>query len=113
MTLILPRRRFLAGLVGLVAAPAVVKASSLMKIVAPRPDFAIVDFSDAYGRSPMMDALPDMIRWQYAVETSNDGVNWLMERIVAPPFEWASRNAAKFVRVAIAVPAFNQDSAPT
>lgn len=35
MTLILPRRRFLAGLVGLVAAPAVVKASSLMKIVAP------------------------------------------------------------------------------
>lgn len=37
MTLILPRRRFLAGLVGLVAAPAVVKASSLMKIVSPRP----------------------------------------------------------------------------
>ena len=35
MTLILPRRRFLAGLIGLVAAPAVVKASSLMKIAAP------------------------------------------------------------------------------
>lgn len=62
MTLILPRRRFLAGLVGLIAAPAVVKTSSLMKIVAPRPSFAIVDFSDAYGRSPMMDALPDMLR---------------------------------------------------
>ena len=29
----LPRRRFLSGLVGLIAAPAVVKASSLMKIV--------------------------------------------------------------------------------
>lgn len=65
MTLILPRRRFLAGLVGLVAAPAVVKASSLMKIVVPRPSFAVVDFSDVYGRSPMMDALPDMVRWQY------------------------------------------------
>ena len=29
----LPRRRFLSGLVGLIATPAVVKASSLMKIV--------------------------------------------------------------------------------
>lgn len=32
MSLELPRRRFLASLVGLVAAPAVVKASSLMKV---------------------------------------------------------------------------------
>lgn len=36
MTLILPRRKFLAGLIGLVAAPAVVRAESLMRVVAPR-----------------------------------------------------------------------------
>lgn len=36
MSLILPRRRFLAGLVGLVAAPAVVRAASLMPVHSPR-----------------------------------------------------------------------------
>jgi hypothetical protein len=37
MPIILPRRRFLAVAVGLIAAPAVVKATSLMKIAMPKP----------------------------------------------------------------------------
>jgi hypothetical protein len=36
MTLILPRRRFLQGLIGLVAAPAVIRAERLMKVVSPK-----------------------------------------------------------------------------
>jgi len=36
MTLELPRRKFLIGLVSLIAAPAVVKASSLMPVKVPK-----------------------------------------------------------------------------
>lgn len=36
MALILPRRRFLAGLVGIIAAPAIVKAENIMKVASPR-----------------------------------------------------------------------------
>ena len=39
VAVILPRRTFLKGLVGLVAAPAVVKADSLMRIAVWRPTF--------------------------------------------------------------------------
>jgi hypothetical protein len=39
MTLILPRRRFLAGLASLIAAPAFVRAESLMPIRVWRPSF--------------------------------------------------------------------------
>jgi hypothetical protein len=39
MTLILPRRTFLTGLLGLIAAPAVVKAEALMPIVVWKPTF--------------------------------------------------------------------------
>lgn len=42
MTLLLPRRQFLRVLTGLVAAPAVVKAESLMNIVAPKPEIFYV-----------------------------------------------------------------------
>ena len=39
MTLVLPRRTFLTGLVGLIAAPAVVRAEALMPICVWRPSF--------------------------------------------------------------------------
>lgn len=35
MALVLPRRKFLTGLVGIIAAPAVVKVESLMKVASP------------------------------------------------------------------------------
>lgn len=63
MTLILPRRRFLAGLVGLVAAPAVIKASSLMKIAAPRTlplkmlNAAREEWIEKMVRPPMMTSM--------------------------------------------------------
>lgn len=41
--MILPRRRFLQVLTGLIAAPAVVKADALMRVVAP-PRHALADF---------------------------------------------------------------------
>ena|GEM_PF-6723692 len=37
--LILPRRQFLKTLSGIIAAPAIVRADSLMKVVAPQNDF--------------------------------------------------------------------------
>jgi hypothetical protein len=55
MTLVLPRRRFLTGLIGLVAAPAVVRAEVLMPIkvwTPPRdslwgiPPFAVLSSED-------------------------------------------------------------------
>jgi hypothetical protein len=39
VTVILPRRSFLTGLVGLIAAPAVVKAEALMPIAVWKPNF--------------------------------------------------------------------------
>jgi hypothetical protein len=48
--LILPtRRRFLAGLVGLIAAPAVVKAEALMPIVVWRPTFGYTSHGGGMG----------------------------------------------------------------
>lgn len=38
MTVILPRRQFLAGLATLMAAPAIVRIDSLMKLARPEPD---------------------------------------------------------------------------
>ncbi|MGA2045614.1 MAG: hypothetical protein ABSG83_19875 [Roseiarcus sp.] len=47
--IIMPRRKFLVGLVGLVAAPMVVKASSLMPVRTFENSLLIVDISwDAY-----------------------------------------------------------------
>lgn len=48
------RRSFITGLVSFVAAPAIVKAASLMPVkVMPRE-------LEVYGRSPAMDALPEL-----------------------------------------------------
>jgi hypothetical protein len=43
--LILPRRKFLTGLFGLVAAPAVVKASSLMPVKMMPPELVLEQFA--------------------------------------------------------------------
>ena len=43
--LILPRRKFLTGLMGLVAAPAVVKASSLMPVKSMPPELVLEQFA--------------------------------------------------------------------
>lgn len=43
--IVMPRRRFVAGLLGLVAAPAIVKAASLMPVKAIEPEWPIVERS--------------------------------------------------------------------
>lgn len=56
------RRSFLTGLSALIAAPAIVRAESLMKVRAPRivvPRWE-ADLIMPYGRSPMMDALSEL-----------------------------------------------------
>ena len=68
MTLILPRRQFLKTLSGIIAAPAIVRADNLMKVVAPA--------LHVYGRSPAMDAFPDMHllnlnEWRYLIRIAN------------------------------------------
>ena len=63
MPLEMPRRRFLQVLTGIIAAPAVIKAEGLMKVAAA-PDRVLYReiYLDAYGRSPGMDALPDILQ---------------------------------------------------
>ena len=47
--IILPRRKFLTGLLGIVAAPAVVKATSLMPVkVMPPEEYLIVKATERY-----------------------------------------------------------------
>lgn len=62
------RRKFLTGLISLVAAPAIVRAGSLMPVKADPVDWRYVvrrvniDISEVYGRSPAMMALPDVTK---------------------------------------------------
>lgn len=42
--ILLPRRRFLKVLTGIIAAPAVVKADSLMRIVVPEPSWFHISY---------------------------------------------------------------------
>lgn len=58
------RRGFLTGLISFAAtAPAIVRAASLMPVKADRlvllPYWEFGQLGEVYGRSPMMDALPD------------------------------------------------------
>lgn len=62
------RRGFITGLISLVAAPAIVRAGSLMPIKAeplvalrtslPPATWRSLNQGELYGRSPMLDALP-------------------------------------------------------
>ena len=69
MTVIVSRRGILRCLGGLIAAPAVVKADALMRIVAqPVATLTYEVIPDAigynvYGRSPAMEVLPDIIEY--------------------------------------------------
>jgi hypothetical protein len=47
--LLMPRRKFLTGLMGLVAAPAVVKAASLMPVKVIQPEFQFTEVSMGYA----------------------------------------------------------------
>ena len=60
----LNRRGLITGLISLVAAPAIVRASSLMPVKVYR-EIDLLNLP-VYGRSPAMDALPDMaeINWR-------------------------------------------------
>jgi hypothetical protein len=53
------RRKFLTGLISLVAAPAIVRAGSLMPVKAMEGPVVLREIDlMVYGRSPAMDALP-------------------------------------------------------
>lgn len=77
MTSILTRRSILGGLISAMAAPAIVRAASLMPVSALAPEITIVTVGSVerlildralewgvYGRSPAMDALPDLATLQ-------------------------------------------------
>lgn len=73
------RRSFITGLVSLVAAPAIVRAGSLMPVKAERwltfnevVDRYWVPEGEVYGMSPAMQALPDLQALQGLFKFLND-----------------------------------------
>lgn len=71
MSIIASRRGFIAGLGALIAAPPIVRASSLMQIRAiphrfilrtslPAYSWRMFNQGAPYGRSPLMDCLPEL-----------------------------------------------------
>lgn len=71
--LLLPRRKFLFGLTGIFAAPAIIKASSLMKVAAVSEETDKWWLkAEVYGRSPAMNVLPDIVEWQRFRMSWND-----------------------------------------
>lgn len=58
----IPRRSFITGLLQLVAAPAIVRAGSLMpvrgEVIAEPRFYGPALWDNAWGRGPLMDALP-------------------------------------------------------
>jgi len=68
--LILPRRKFLAGLVGLIAAPAIVRAASLMPVKAINPGITIHTINVAYD-----DGYSTPLTWSFAVHTDDFEIN--------------------------------------
>jgi hypothetical protein len=79
MTLILPRRRFLAGLVGIIAAPAIVRADNIMKVAsAPiASDTVFVsEYRDAFIRA-FEERQLHLLQWVSSVE--RDGVFFLVK----------------------------------
>jgi hypothetical protein len=65
MTALIPSRRgFITGLVSIMAAPAIVRAGSLMPVKAMiAPVRLTVDGWEIYGRSPMVEALRELIKY--------------------------------------------------
>ena len=55
------RRGFITGLISLVAAPAIVRVTSLMPVKAVEPEYVwrtYAEIDELYGHGPMMNALP-------------------------------------------------------
>ena len=68
MALILPRRRFLAGLVGIIAAPAIVRVDNIMKVASPP---VLTDFQRLYAAEfdkALQEHLTRWIAWPPLVE---------------------------------------------
>lgn len=80
------RRGFITGLISLVAAPAIVRAGSLMPVkVMIEPvwrSFAEID--EVYGHGPLMNAMPYLIDWNAAtreiIRITGMPQHWLVER---------------------------------
>ena len=88
----LERRKFLTGLISLVAAPAIVRAGSLMPVKADPINWRYVvrrvdiDISEVYGRSPAMTALPQ-IAWREVNMLDILGRNVLLDDLTALPVQ--------------------------
>lgn len=76
-----PRRRFLAGLGALIAAPAIVRVASIMPVKTPPL---------VYGRSPAMSALGDMRALQA-----------MMSQRIPWTFKWDEIRRAYFATVGV------------
>ncbi len=74
MTIELQRRQFLRVLTGLIAAPAVIKADALMRVVAPKPGLAFDALGNQYEAYTswfrmMKPVIPS--DWRYMVRVAN------------------------------------------
>lgn len=70
------RRSFITGLIAFAAAPAIVRAESLMPVKVMPFNVDTGWIPDPYGRSPMMDALADLLELGRAqVMTTTDLLN--------------------------------------
>lgn len=77
----LPRRRILTGLASLIAAPAIVRASSLMPVralsVHPGAWMSTNLWAYPYGRSPGMDAVDQIAKLLTAQNELFDDMAWI------------------------------------
>jgi hypothetical protein len=75
--MILPRRRFLQVLTGLIAAPAVVKADALMRIVAPRRQLAALEIiNEALNRIGALEGLHQTVMQAHYYGDALSRVEW-------------------------------------
>lgn len=89
--LVLPRRKFLAGLAGIIAAPAIVRAASLMPVRA----YDEMEFSGFFSRIPV-DQMPDMALYQQLMEITRRAFVpriWLSIQETSPLAELIQRRA--------------------
>ena len=69
------RRGFLASMLALAAAPAIVKAESLMKIYVPKPEPIITGFDFGNGDFTVeMWVKPNVEQWNHIAQVRNNGV---------------------------------------
>jgi hypothetical protein len=78
------RRGFITGLISFVAAPAIVRAESLMKLPRPR-----VELLEPYGRSPVLAALQNLRDAEEAlyISTAIPMAEWRLMNQARPEFD--------------------------